>query len=54
MLDARLRIARAASRLDALAGAAPRREVLVLSVYAGDGEQLARALPRLRSRAGTT
>jgi hypothetical protein len=49
LLDARLRLSGANRRLDAIAAAAPRRSVLVLSVYAGDGGRLARALPRLRS-----
>ena len=49
LLDARRGLSGTGRRLDALATAAPPRNVLVLSVYAGDGEQLARALPHLRS-----
>ena len=49
LLDARLRLSGAGRRLDAIGDAAPRRSVLVLSVYAGDGGRLPRALPRLGS-----
>lgn len=49
LVDAQQWLRRAGGRLDTIATAAPSRTVLVLSVYAGDGEQLARALPRLRS-----
>lgn len=46
-LDARL--ARTARRLDALAAQPPEREVLVLSVYRGDGGLLPAALDELRA-----
>ena len=46
LLDARLALA--GRRLDELAGAAPVRDVLVLSVYRGDGGLLPHALAELR------
>ena len=48
LVDAQQWLRRADGRLDEIASAAPSRSVLVLSVY-DDGDQLARALPRLRS-----
>jgi hypothetical protein len=48
LLDARLAMARAGGRLDALADAAPIREVLILSIYRPGGGELAPALSELR------
>jgi hypothetical protein len=52
LLDLRARLDRSAARLDALAAAAPPRDVLVLSVYRPPGARLAAALPALESTAG--
>jgi hypothetical protein len=47
-LDARQRALGVGRELDALAAEGPRREVLVLGVYAGDGSQLEAALREIR------
>src|SRR5205823_6628375 len=47
-LGARQRALGIGRELDALAAEGPRREVLVLSIYAGDGAQLEAALLRIR------
>jgi hypothetical protein len=47
-LNARQRALGVGRELDALAAEGPRREVLVLGVYVGDGAQLAEALKRIR------
>ncbi|MEA2479648.1 MAG: hypothetical protein QOJ07_1570 [Thermoleophilaceae bacterium] len=49
LLDARALIARDARQLDALAAAAPAREVLVLSIYRPPARALVAALPALAS-----
>jgi hypothetical protein len=47
-LNARQRALGVGRELDAVAAEGPRREVLVLGIYAGDGAQLEFALPRIR------
>jgi hypothetical protein len=49
LLDARLALTRAGARLDALAEAAPPREVLVLSVHRADSALVERAAAELRA-----
>jgi len=48
-MSARQRALGVERELDALAAESPRREVLVLGIYGGDGEALTRALDRMRS-----
>jgi hypothetical protein len=52
VLSARASIARVDAQLEALATAAPRRSVLVMSIYRPPAERVVRALPALRSRVG--
>jgi hypothetical protein len=47
-LDARQRALGVGRELDELAAESPRREVLVLGIYGGDGEELGRALRKIR------
>jgi hypothetical protein len=51
-LSARAALARTSSQLDAVAGAAPRRSVLVMSIYRPPAARLVDALPSLSSRHG--
>jgi hypothetical protein len=51
-LSARAALSRTGAQLDALAGAAPPRSVLVLSIYRPPASRLVRALPALRSGHG--
>lgn len=51
-LTGRAAVDRSAARLDALAGAAPEREIAVLSIYRPPARRLVRALGALRSARG--